>query len=124
MQPIASRHIAFLNAHESQLALELADIGVVAVDQVAVNVLFAGFTQVAVVFQQLDVLAFLASAIDSVRGVEILSAAIDTAVQLDIAVLDLPSEEINKRLNTVIQIHIKAVFAVLDSRGISRVCCH
>ena len=62
----------------------MADIGVVAVDQVAVNVLLAGFAQVAVVFQQLDVLAFLASAIDSVRGVEILSAAIDTAVQLDI----------------------------------------
>ncbi len=75
----------------------MADIGIVAVDQVAVNVLLAGFAQVAVVFQQLDVLAFLTSAIGYVRGVKILSAAIDTAVQLDIAVFDLPSEEVNER---------------------------
>ena len=61
-----------LDTHKGQLALKLADIGIVAVDQVAV------------VLQQLDVLTFFASAIGSVRGVEILSAAIDTAVQLDI----------------------------------------
>ena len=36
-------HIGLLNTHERQLTLELADIGIVAVDQVAVNVLLAGF---------------------------------------------------------------------------------
>ena len=66
-------HIGLLDTHKGQLALKLADIGIVAVDQVAV------------VLQQLDVLTFFASAIGSVRGVEILSSAIDTAVQLDIA---------------------------------------
>ena len=79
-------HIGLLDTHERQLTLELADIGVVAVDQITVNVLFAGFTQVAVVFQQLDVLTFLASAVNSIGGVEILSSAIDTAVQIDISI--------------------------------------
>ena len=61
-----------LDTHKGQLALKLADIGIVAVDQVAV------------VLQQLDALTFLTAAVSSVGGVEILSAAIDTAVQLDI----------------------------------------
>lgn len=94
-------HIGLLDTHERQLTLELADIGIVAVNQVAVNVLLAGFTQVAVVLQQLNMLTFFASTVNSIGGVEILSAAIDTAVQLDIAVLDLPSEEINKRLISI-----------------------
>lgn len=65
-------HIGILYAHKCELTLELTDIGVVAVDQVAVNVLLSGFAQISVILQQLDVLTFLAAAVNSVRSMEIL----------------------------------------------------
>lgn len=108
-------HIGILDAHECELTLELADIGVVAVDQVAINVLLAGFAQVSVVFQQLDVLTFLASAVDSVGGVEILPSAVHAAIQIDIAVLYFSRKEIYKRFKTLVQAHVHPILFVLNS---------